>query len=204
MTVDHRERKTYRGGSKRPSKPTVRRRPKEQQGSSSGKQDRASGKDSQKVWRANKKESRSEIAPEDKILLAAASARIGPGGYKRFSDIPAHKLGRKLRVKLYELAKRFPDDERNNLVARVKSESTTMTAALVTGFGQGTFRSAIAGALESRGALFGMQDLLDQAQEHQFIDGEQRQELRGELDDVIDALNSYLGELVRDRDRLTH
>jgi hypothetical protein len=138
---------------------------------------------------------------EDSILLTAASARVGPGGYMSFADIPAHKLGRQLRGELYKVAKSLPDDESANLVARIKAAATTSTAALVSGFGQGTFRSGIRGALESRGALFVLQDHLDQAADFGWIDEDPRNGLREQVDAVIAAVNDYLGGLVRDRDR---
>ncbi len=138
---------------------------------------------------------------EDRILLAAARSGVGPAGYRRFSDIPAHKLGRNLRVKLYLLAKGLPEDERDNLANRMKSAATTVTAALVTGFGEGTFRSGIRRALESRGALFALQDHLDQMAQLEMIPTGQRDELRVEVDEVIASVNDYLGELVRARDR---
>ncbi len=206
--MERRDRTRSQGRTRRSPKTIVRKRDKATEKSperSSAKTfSKHSAKDTPRVWRSDKKDSRSEVTSEDKMLLAAASAKIGPGGYKKFSDIPAHKLGRKLRVKLYALTKQFPKDEKDNLVIRIKTASTTLTAALVTGFGQGTFRSAISGALESRGVLFGIQDYLDQAEQYDYLDGKQRESLRVEVDDVIDALNKYLGELARDRDRFMH
>ncbi len=139
--------------------------------------------------------------PEDRILLDAARTGAGPAGYRRFSDIPAHKLGRKLRVKLYRLAKELPDDERGNLTDRLKSAATTVTAALVTGFGEGTFRSGIRRALQSRGALFALQDHLDQMEQLEMIAAGLRKEMGIEVDEVIAAVNNYLGELAHARDR---
>ncbi len=139
---------------------------------------------------------------EEQKLLAAAAATVGPGGYRRFADIPAHQLGRTLRAKLYKLTRQLPDDERDNLIAHIKSAATSCTSALAAGFGEGTIRSAIRGALASRGALVAVQDHLDLAVEQEWLAAEEREALRVEIDEMIGAVNTFLGELVRDSDRL--
>ena len=201
-----RSRDSSRQGS-RPSNTGDRSRDSSRQGSRPSNTSARSGdKDRQrsrpeKVFRKAAARPPVDQSSEDRILLTAASARVGPGGYVSFADIPAHKLGRELRGDLYEVAKALPDQERENLVARIKAAATTSTAALVSGFGQGTFRSGIRGALESRGALFVLQDHLDQAAELGWIEKDPRSKLRDQLDAVIAAVNDYLGGLVRDRDR---
>jgi four helix bundle protein len=177
----------------------VRRRPREETPA------RATGKpDAGRVWRKPPAERPGETsaAAEEQKLLAAAAAAVGPGGYRRFADIPAHRLGRALRSKLYKLTRQLPEDERDNLIARIKSAATSSTAALAAGFGEGTTRSAIRGALASRGALVAVQDHLDLAAEQQWLAADERQALGDEIDEMIAAVNTYLGELVRDSDRL--
>lgn len=209
------------GGSKRPPSGGVRRRPRSEQPKdkprgrpdSRGRSDNRSRSDDRgksrgkqpegKVWRKPDAAPAvtAPMAAEEKELLAAASAKVGPGGYRQFSDIPAHKLGRKLRPRLYKLAKGLPADA-SDLSDRIKAAATGSTASLVTGFGEGTIRASIRGALQGRGALVVLQDLLDQLVEQDWLEADERSGFGEELDAVIAALNTYLGELVRDRDRL--
>ena len=128
----------------------------------------AKGRLGEKTWRVSKPKPRKESQTQE--LIALATARIGPGGYKQYSDIPAHKLGRVLRSKLYHLCKELPEDEADNLVIRMKKAATTVTAALVTGFGEGTHQACIQGSLQSRGALYALQDHLDQLLDLELLD----------------------------------
>jgi four helix bundle protein len=124
-----------------------------------------------------------------------------PGGYKSYSDIPAHQLGRELRRRLYEIANRIPDEERENLKGRIKYAATTVTAALAQGYGEGGFRSGINHTLQSRGALVTIQDHLDQLIDLQMIDEAEGTELKKEVDRVIKAVNDHLGRLSKGRNR---
>jgi len=124
-----------------------------------------------------------------------------PGGYKSYSEIPAHKLGRKLRQRLYEIANRLPDEERENLKGRIKYAATTITAALAQGYGEGSFRSGINHTLQSRGALVTIQDHLDQLIDLKMLDEAEGTELKKEVDQVIKAVNDHLGRLSKGRNR---
>lgn len=124
-----------------------------------------------------------------------------PGGYKNYSDIPAHKLGRELRKRLYEIANRLPEEERENLKGRIKFAATTVTSALAQGHGEGNFRSGINHTLQSRGALVTIQDHLDQLIDLQMIDEAEGTELKQEVDRVIKAVNDHLGRLSKGRNR---
>ena len=160
----------------------------------------AEGTPTVKVWKAPA--TPTELS-EEQALERIASATIGPGGYRHFGDIPAHRLGRKLRQELYRLANALREDERHNLSARIKYAATTVTASLAAGFGEGTFRAAVSRALESRGALYAIQDHLDQLQENGDLAEEATTHLRNLVDEVIRAINEYLGELVREKNRLS-
>ncbi len=124
-----------------------------------------------------------------------------PGGYDSYSDIPAHQLGRKLRKRLYDVANRLPDEERENLKGRIKYAATTATAALAQGHGEGAFRAGINHTLQSRGALVTIQDHLDQLIDLEMLDQEEGAELKKEVDQVIKAVNDHLGRLSKGRNR---
>lgn len=155
-----------------------------------------------RVWQAQPQAPAAALS-EEQALERIASATIGPGGYRQFGDIPAHRLGRQLRGGLYRLANALEESERQNLSARLKYSATTVTAALAAGFGEGTFRSAVSRALESRGALYAIQDHLQQLQESGLLPGEEAQRFRDQVNGVVKALNEYLGELVREKNRLS-
>ncbi len=138
---------------------------------------------------------------EDRQFLLAARSGVGPGGYLRFSDIPAHKLGRAVRGKLYELANGLAEDERSNLVQRIKAAATTVTAALAAAFGESLFRATVQRTLESRGALFSLLDHLEQLLDLGRLDAERFEELKAELERVVQALNEFLGQLAREREQ---
>jgi len=137
---------------------------------------------------------------EDRQWLQAARSGVGPGGFLRFSDIPAHKLGRTLRGKLYALANSLPEGERANLAQRIKAAATTVTASLAAAFGEALFRATVQRTLESRGALFGLHDHLEQLADLNLLDAARFEELRAELDQVVAALNEFLGQLARERE----
>jgi len=153
-----------------------------------------------KVWQAAPP---AQASSEEEALERIASAAIGPGGYRHFGDIPAHRLGRRLRQELYQLANALDEGERQNLSPRLKHAATTVTAALAAGFGEGTFRAAVSRALESRGALYAIQDHLDQLQEGGALAEDAANRLKEQVDQVIKAVNDYLGELAREKNRLS-
>ncbi len=128
---------------------------------------------------------------------------MGPGGFVKLGDIPAYRLGRELRNRLYRLANSLDEDERPNLCARLKQAATAVTASLAAGFGEGTFRSAVSRALETRGALYAIQDHLRQAADLGMLGEDEWQALSAQVDDVIKSTNEYLGLLVRERNRLS-
>ena len=131
------------------------------------------------------------------MLERVALSPLGPGGYSSFGEIPAHKLGRTLRGKLYKVAGTLEETEKDNLISRLKHAATTVTASLASGFGEGTFRAGVSRALESRGALYAIQDHLQQLADEGMLNEEQFSELRGETDAVLLAVNEYLGQLVK-------
>lgn len=151
------------------------------------------------VWRSEQ----SRPAPaagkpdEDARLMAAAQDSSGPGGFSKFGDIPAHKLGRALRGRIYKIASTLGESEAGNLVGRMKHAATTVTASLATGFGEGTFRSGTSYALKSRGALFALQDHVEQLVDEGAIQQSECDQLKEELQAVVAAVNEYLGLLVK-------
>jgi four helix bundle protein len=182
--------KAYR---RKQDKPTGKRKPKG---------DWIKGKS---VWRNDKEKPASRRPPiqdnEEQRLREAALAALGPGGYKKFGDIPAHKLGRELRVRLYKIAGSLGEDENTNLKTRIKYAATSVTASIATGFGEGTFRAAVGQALLSRGALFAIQDHLEQLQDEKMLSGDLHLELKKKVDETVVAVNGYLGELVREQNQ---
>ncbi len=138
---------------------------------------------------------------EDGRLRAAARASTGPGGFLKFGDIPAHKLGRALRGRIYKIAGSLGESEAGNLAGRMKQAVTTVTASLATGFGEGTFRSGTSHALKSRGALFALQDHLEQLADESFLQKGACDELKAEVDAVVAAVNEYLGLLVKENNK---
>jgi len=155
------------------------------------------------VWRNERPRPRPAVnqSDEDERLRAAARASPGPGGFIKFGDIPAHKLGRALRGRIYKIAASLDGSEAGNLAGRMKHAATTVTAALATGFGEGTFRSGTSHTLESRGALFALQDHLEQLTDEGMLKKLVFDELRAEVDAVVVAVNEYLGLLVKENNR---
>jgi four helix bundle protein len=146
-----------------------------------------------RTWRSEKAQrtSRGDSGPVKKK----------PGGYKTYSEIPAHKLGRELRKRLYEVANKLPDDEKDNLKSRIKYAATTITSALAQGHGEGAYRAGIGHTMESRGALVVIQDHLDQLIDLGMLPKDEGAQLKQEVDKVIQAVNDYLGRLTKDKTR---
>ncbi len=74
-----------------------------------------------KVWHRNRAplhQPARRPKSEGELFYAVATSQSGPGGYKKFGDIPAYKLGKALRSRLYQVANGLPDSERGNLISR--------------------------------------------------------------------------------------
>ena len=175
------------------------RDPKAEHRPSRGRSDRDKRYDRNDRRPARIKPQAAYAAAQDEKWMRVARSTTGPGGYLRYGDIPAHKLGRALRIQLHELCKTIDEQERDNLIARIKQAATTVTASLAAGFGEGVADGGVQRALASRGALVVIQDHLDQLQDQEMLAEDAREALRKEIDAVIVAVNEYMNILTKMR-----
>lgn len=192
--------------TKSTEKPAERRNPDKRSEPAWRKPDKRNESDWVKrgqVWRTDKTQNRSTAKPTTRSAPTNRKVQTenldAPGGYRHFKDIPAHRLGRTLRNELYKLANNLPEEENLNLKQRLKYEATTMTSSIASGFGQGSYRGVLNGALGSRGALCGVQDFLQNLLDQNCLNDDDYKRLHGNVDEVISAINQFIGQLSKDR-----
>ena len=59
--------------------------------------------------------------------------------YKGFTELEVYKKGRKLRQLISILIKKFPKEERYELISQIKRSSRSVTAKIAEGYGRYTY-----------------------------------------------------------------
>ncbi|MBW1765406.1 MAG: four helix bundle protein [Deltaproteobacteria bacterium] len=97
-----------------------------------------------------------------------------------------------IRNKIWNLCKGFPGEEKYRLSDQMIRASRSSTANISEGYGRYHFQENIQFCRQSRGSLYELIDHLDVAEECEYINAEQSQELIDEIKITIRVLNGYI------------
>ena len=109
-------------------------------------------------------------------------------GYKSFEDLEVYKAAREYRKKIYKLAKELPPEEKYNLASQMRRAALSLTNNLAEGHGRFHFQENIQFCRQSRGSLFELIDHVHVAEECEYINREEREEL---IDHMISAIRLF-------------
>ncbi|MGH7206705.1 MAG: four helix bundle protein [Nitrospiraceae bacterium] len=114
------------------------------------------------------------------------------GTIRSFEDLEVWKLGRQIRKKLYEVARRLPEHEKYTLAPQIRNAALSLTANLAEGYGRFHFKENVQFGRISRGSAFELLDHLITCNDEGYINNGELQETRDELSSFLRLLNGYI------------
>ena len=116
---------------------------------------------------------------------------------KTFEDLECWKKARRLRIKISELAKTFPNDEKFGLTSQIVRAIRSVSQNIVEGYGRFHFRENEHFFKTSRGSLYEVLDQVIVANEESYITENVLKEIRKYTLENIKILNGYINYLVK-------
>ena len=116
---------------------------------------------------------------------------------KTFEDLDCWKKARRLRIKISELVKTFPNDEKFGLTSQIVSAVRSVTHNIAEGYGRFHFRENAQFCRTSRGSLYEVLDQVIVANEEGYISENMLNEIRKDIFENIKILNGYINYLVK-------
>ena len=122
----------------------------------------------------------------------AEPAHVHGGSVKDFRDLAAWQLGRQLRVKIYDVSRKFPGEEKYVLLAQLRRAAISVTANVAEGFGRFSYRENIQYCRQARGSAYEIRDHLTTALDAGYIAQEEWVEIDALTQRVAQVLNGYI------------
>lgn len=116
---------------------------------------------------------------------------------KTFEDLDCWKKARRLRIKISELVKTFPNDEKFGLTSQIVRAVRSVTHDIAEGYGRFHFRENAQFCRTSRGSLYEVLDQVIVANEEGYISENMLNEIRKDIFENIKILNGYINYLVK-------
>jgi len=89
---------------------------------------------------------------------------------KNFTDLNAWKEAHKFVLGLYELTKKFPEDEKYGLISQLRKAAVSITSNIAEGFSRYYFKDKVRFYYMSRGSASEVQNLLIIAKDLDYYD----------------------------------
>ena len=112
-----------------------------------------------------------------------------------FEDLEVWKKCRQLRIEIFELLKKFPDEEKYRLTDQLRLCSRSVTANIAEGHGRYHYQDNLKFCRNARGSLNEVLDHLICACDERSIDADQLKHFRERYIECFKILNSYIAFL---------
>jgi four helix bundle protein len=120
---------------------------------------------------------------------------------RSFEDLNCWKKGREIRIKVSELVKTFPSEERFELVSQMRRASRSVSHNIAEGYGRFHFQENIQFCRVSRGSLYELIDQIDCALCEKYISDKTASSLADEMRVGIKIINGYINYLKKAKDQ---
>lgn len=117
---------------------------------------------------------------------------------KSFERLKAWQLGRKFRHDIYQISKRFPNEEKFHLTAQIRDAACSITANIAEGYGRYHYQENMQFCRIARGSVNEVLDRLYAAWDEKYISQEDFDRLYKQGREVERAINGYIGFLERE------
>ena len=109
-----------------------------------------------------------------------------------FTDLQVWQLARELRNHIYNLSRKFPNEERYGLAQQIRRAASSITANIAAGFGRYSFQENIQFCRQSRGSAYEVRDHLITATDQGYVSPIAREPVDLLAQRVIQTLNGYI------------
>lgn len=116
---------------------------------------------------------------------------------KTFEDLECWKKARQLRIKISELSKTFPNEEKFGLTSQIVRAVRSVSHNIAEGYGRFHFRENAQFCRISRGSLYEVLDQVIIAKEEGYITEKILKELKDNIFENIKILNGYINYLIK-------
>jgi len=113
-------------------------------------------------------------------------------GFRTFEDLETYKAARAFRVRIYELARQLPEQEKYNLASQMRRAATSLTNCIAEGHGRYHYQETIQFLRQSRGSLQELIDDLNICLDERYAEPEDLNEMKEEGYVVLRTLNGYI------------
>lgn len=117
-----------------------------------------------------------------------------------FEELDCWKMATEIRRKVSKLVKKFPIEEKYRLTDQMIRCSRPVTNNIAEGFGRFHFQENIQFCRQSRGSLSELVDHFIVACDEDYIDSEDLQFYKKEINNNLKVLNGYINYLRRKKD----
>ena len=108
-----------------------------------------------------------------------------------FEKLEVWKIGRGIKLELYQITKDFPKEETFHLVSQIRRAASSVTANIAEGSGRATAKDRASYTNMSFSNALELIDHLTTAYDLDYIDEKRYTDIRRELDKLLNKLNSY-------------
>jgi len=112
--------------------------------------------------------------------------------YDDFRDLDVWKKCRDIRKKVWELCKTLPAEEKFRLADQMIRSSRSATSNIAEGYGRFHYQENIQFCRQSRGSLYELIDHILVAEECEYLDEQQTENLIDEIKAATPTLNGYI------------
>jgi four helix bundle protein len=119
-----------------------------------------------------------------------------------FRDLDVWKKCREIRIMIWKLSKKFPEEEKYRLSDQMIRASRSSTANIAEGYGRFHFQENIQFCRQSRGSLFELMDHILVAEECAYIEENYKEMFIDNIISAIRLLNGYIKYLNKRKNEL--
>lgn len=109
-----------------------------------------------------------------------------------FTELRAWQASPQLRLDLYRLAGRFPEEEKSGLAAQMRRAAVSVTANIAEGYGRFSYQENIQFCRQSRASVYELRDHLTTALDAGYHSREKYRQLESRAMEVIRLVNGYI------------
>jgi four helix bundle protein len=109
-----------------------------------------------------------------------------------FRDLDVWKKGKELRIFVFNLIKKFPEEEKYRLSDQMIRASRSITANMAEGYGRYHFQDNIRFCRQSRGSIYELLDHIEVALECGYVNNDEYSKLNRDIEELLALLNGYV------------
>ncbi len=117
------------------------------------------------------------------------------GKYSSFEEVPVWQKSHKLTLRIYNITKNFPEDEKFGIISQLRRSTSSIPANIAEGFGKNTTKELIQFLYNARGSCAESLCHLILAKDLEYLSEEIYLELRVEIDQIGKQLNGWIKSL---------